>query len=149
MTVIFLLPKSKIFKFTRQQNIIKKKEETNKTTTLTDFDLFPLLDIHSMVQLPPAQGRHPNRRDQRRLPQRPEAHAPARSHQLRAAAQAGSRQNALPQDRQRQQGLGLHSVQGRQACVHRCRGNRRRQLENDSRHDLDHYFEICHPGHFR
>lgn len=51
-------------------------------------------------------------------------------------------------DRQRQQSPRVHRKEGRQAGVDRRRRNRRRQPEDDPRHDLDHHPEIRHPRHF-
>lgn len=74
-----------------------------------------------MVQLASTKGRHCHRIDRGGLQKRPEAHAPPRSHFRRDATEARSRQNAIPQNRQRKQGPRLHSQQGRQTGVHRRR----------------------------
>lgn len=64
-----------------------------------------------MVQQPPEEGRHRHREHRGRLPQRPKAHAAVGGDLRRDPAQARPRQDALPQDRQRQQGFGLHRFQ--------------------------------------
>lgn len=61
-----------------------------------------------MVQQPLEEGRHRHREHRRRLQEWPKADAAARSHLGRDPAQARPRQDAFPQDRQRQQGFGLH-----------------------------------------
>ena len=58
-----------------------------------------------MGQLAPAQGRHADREHRGGLPQWPQTHAAPRGHLGRDAAQTGQGQDALPQDRQRQQGM--------------------------------------------
>uniref|UniRef100_A0A5F9C0Q3 Eukaryotic translation initiation factor 3 subunit K n=1 Tax=Oryctolagus cuniculus TaxID=9986 RepID=A0A5F9C0Q3_RABIT len=54
-----------------QEESIKPKNIVEKI----DFD-----NLHSLVQLPPAQGRHADREHRRGLPRRAQAHAPARGH---------------------------------------------------------------------
>lgn len=74
-----------------------------------------------MVQQSPAQGGHGHRQHRRRLPQWPQADAPAGGDIWRDAAQARPRQDALPQNRQRQQGPRLHRQQGGQTSIYRRR----------------------------
>lgn len=64
-----------------------------------------------MVQQPLEESRHWHREHRRGLQERPQADAVTRSYLRRDAAQARPRQDALPQDRQCQQSLGLHRVQ--------------------------------------
>jgi len=73
---------------------------------LTFFFYFarPLVDIYCLVQFSLEEGRHPDRRNQRRLSHRPQAHAAVGGDLERAVAQARPWQDALPQDRQCQQG---------------------------------------------
>lgn len=68
-------------------------------------------DLHGMVQQSPAEGRHWHREHRRGFPQRAEADAAAGSHLRRDPAQARPRQDAIPQDRERQQGARLHRFQ--------------------------------------
>lgn len=77
-------------------------------------------DIHSMVQLASAQGWNSDREHRRRLPQRLETDAAAGGDLRGDTAQARPRQNALPQDSQRQQGSRLHRQQGSQASLYWC-----------------------------
>lgn len=75
-----------------------------------------------MVQLPPAQGAHPDREDRGGLPGRAEADAAARGYLRRAARKAGQREDALSQDRQRQQSTPVHREQRSEARQHWSRG---------------------------
>ena len=58
-----------------------------------------------MGELAPAEGGDADREHRGGLPERPQAHAPPRGHLGRDAPQARQGQDALPQDRQRQQGM--------------------------------------------
>ena len=78
-----------------------------------------VLDVHGLVQFSPAKSRHGHRQHRRRLPQRTQVDAAARSDLRRDSAQARPWQDEVPQDRQRQQGTRLYRQQGRQTGLHR------------------------------
>ena len=81
-----------------------------------------------MGQFSPSQSRHPNRKYRGGLPERPQAHVASRGHLWRDPPEARPRQDEVPQDRQRQQGVGLHCQQGRETRVHRRRRCGRKSL---------------------
>ena len=67
-------------------------------------------DLHSLGQLSLKKSWNPDREHRGGLQKWPEAHAAAGGDLGRDAAQAGQGQDALPQDRQRQQGMSIHRI---------------------------------------
>lgn len=76
-------------------------------------------DLHSLVQLPPAEGRHADREHRRGLPRWPQADAAPGGDLRGAIAKTGAREDESAQNQQREQSARFHRQQRRQAGVHR------------------------------